>query len=151
MIHPRKVLSGAMLASVLALGLTGCGQSVEMTLSDGESLQWEELRGEWVFVNYWAEWCKPCYEEIPELNALDQHPGITVLGVNFDGETGESLRRVMRDMDIRFRVLEENPAEQFGWSQPLALPATMVINPDGDLVEARFGEQTEEELKQLTE
>lgn len=151
--HPGKVLplKTALLAMLLTMALAGCSQSVEMTLSDGETLEWESLRGDWVFVNYWAEWCKPCYEEIPELNDLDEQSGITVLGVNFDGEKGESLRQVMADMGIRFQVLEEDPALEFGWDKPLALPATMVINPEGKLIEARFGEQTKEELLQVTE
>jgi len=101
-----------------------------------------------VFVNYWAEWCKPCFEEIPELNALDQESGITVLGVNFDGEQGDALRRVMGDMGIEFGVFHKDPGPEFGWSMPLALPATMIVNPEGELVEARFGEQTKEELMQ---
>lgn len=151
--HPAKVLplKTALLAMLLTVALAGCSQSVEMPLSDGETLEWESLRGDWVFVNYWAEWCKPCYEEIPELNDLDEQSGITVLGVNFDGEKGESLRQVMADMGIRFQVLEEDPALEFGWDKPLALPATMVVNPEGKLIEARFGEQTKEELLQVTE
>jgi len=143
-IHLQRILATGMLAAMIA----GCGQSTTFEMSDGESLVWEDLRGEWVFVNYWAEWCKPCFEEIPELNALDQESGVTVLGVNFDGEQGDALRRVMNDMGIEFGVFHEDPGPTFSWSMPLALPATMIVNPDGELVEARFGEQTKEELMQ---
>lgn len=149
MIHPRKVLTPALLAAAVALA--ACSQPTELPLSDGEPLIWEDLRGEWVFVNYWAEWCKPCYEEIPELNDLNQESGITVLGVNFDGEQGESLRRVMADMGIEFQVFAQDPGPGFGWDKPLALPATMVINPQGEMTQAFFGEQTKAQLMQATE
>jgi len=43
-----------------------------------------DYRGQWVVINYWAEWCKPCIKEIPELNGLDRREGYRVLGANFD-------------------------------------------------------------------
>ena len=140
--HLKRVSAGLLAGLVLA----GCGSETTFTMADEQTLVWEDLRGEWVFVNYWAEWCEPCYEEIPELNRLNDEPDVTVLGVNFDGEQGEQLRNTMATMDIQFRVFQQDPGPGFDWRQPVALPATMVINPDGELVTAMFGEQTKEEF-----
>src|SRR3546814_7187463 len=55
----------------------------------------ERLEGQWLVINYWAEWCAPCRTEIPELNALDKQlksQSASVLGVNFDGLRGSELR-----------------------------------------------------------
>ena len=129
-------------------------RQITFVMSDDETLVWENLRGEWVFVNYWAEWCDPCYDEIPELNALDKTPGVTVLGVNFDGKRGEALRKVMSEMNVEFNVFQDvfhqDPGQILGWDRPLAMPATMVVTPDGELKEARFGEQSKEELLEAT-
>lgn len=144
--HLKRISAGLLAGLVLA----GCGSETTFTMADEETLVWEDLRGEWVFVNYWAEWCEPCYEEIPELNRLNDEPDVTVLGVNFDGEQGEALREVMNDMRIEFNVFQEDPGPTFGWDRPLAMPATMVITPEGELKEARFGEQSKEELLEAT-
>lgn len=137
----------AVLAAVLLM-LTGCEQ-VEFEKAGGQSLEWESLRGDWVFVNYWAEWCKPCLEEIPELNVLDKVDDVTVLGVNFDGIQGRDLVDLGDRMGIEFTMLAEDPGPTFDWKLPVALPATFVIKPDGELLEARFGPQTHDELTEL--
>mgnify|MGYP006421934939 CR=1 FL=1 len=143
-------LGTALAVVTLALLLIGCGETT-FKMADGETLVWEEQRGDWVFVNYWAEWCKPCYEEIPELNRLDKQSGVTVLGVNYDGEKGESLRSLMQDMGIEFRVFQSDPAGTFGWDRPVSLPATMIMNPQGELLEARLGRQSYKQLMGVVE
>lgn len=143
-------LGRGLTAAVMTLVLSACSDTTFET-AQGRSLVWEEQRGGWVFVNYWAEWCKPCYEEIPELNRLDERAEVTVLGVNYDGEKGESLRSLMDDMGIRFRVLQSDPAAELGWDRPLSLPATMVVDPGGELVEARFGKQSYDQLVEVLE
>ncbi|WP_423202270.1 TlpA disulfide reductase family protein [Marinobacter salicampi] len=136
-----------MLVAVVTL-LVGCDK-VELKVADDKSMEWDSLRGDWVLVNYWAEWCKPCLEEIPELNALDQSDNITVLGVNFDGIEGQELVELGQKMDIEFTMLAEDPGPTFGWTVPVALPATFIVDPQGELLEARFGPQTEEQLLDL--
>jgi len=134
---------------VLALlMLAGC-ENHKFEKPDGTMLEWESLRGHWVLVNYWAEWCKPCLEEIPELNDLDRSSAIVVLGVNFDDIQGQELIDLGKKMGIEYGMLARDPGPEFGWKTPVALPATFVVNPDGDLVEARFGPQTEEDIKEL--
>ncbi|WP_376770991.1 TlpA family protein disulfide reductase [Marinobacter arenosus] len=132
----------------LILVSAGC-EKIELERAGGPKLNWDQLRGQWVLVNYWAEWCKPCLEEIPELNELDKAPDISVLGVNFDGISGEELEELGERMGIEFTMLAEDPGQKFGWQTPVALPATFVVDPDGDLLEARFGPQTEADIRAL--
>lgn len=138
----------ALVASIGLMALAGC-QPTTFQDARGDALNWDDLRGQWVIVNYWAEWCKPCLEEIPELNALDASPDVTVLGVNFDGITGQPLRDLGQKMAIDFRLLAEDPGPALGWDLPVGLPASFVVTPDGELLEARFGAQTEDGLKAL--
>lgn len=135
-------------AAIMVLALAGC-QKTELERADGVPVNWDTFRGQWVLVNYWAEWCKPCLEEIPELNHLDKSPLITVLGVNFDGIEGAALEELGQRMGIEFTMLGKDPGPDFGWKMPMALPATFVVDPAGKLVETRFGPQTEEDLMQL--
>ncbi|MFE8073117.1 TlpA disulfide reductase family protein [Marinobacteraceae bacterium S3BR75-40.1] len=141
MIHLIRL---SLLAS-LTLWLTACGQP-QFPTAGGEPVKWDDLRGQWVLVNYWAEWCKPCLEEIPELNALDQNPKVRVLGVNYDGKQGQALIKAAQSMGIEFTLLEEDIGNTMDWEKPLALPVTFVVDPEGKLQEARFGPQKEQEL-----
>lgn len=142
----RRVVVTA--AVFLAVALAGC-QKVELERAEGPKLVWNDLRGQWVLVNYWAEWCKPCLEEIPEFNELDKAPDITVLGVNFDDLKGEALVNLGKRMGIEYTMLGQDPGPEFDWKLPVALPATFIVNPEGDLVEARFGPQTEADIRAL--
>ena len=74
-------------------------------------------------LNYWAEWCAPCREEIPELNELRQQGSergveIRVLGVNYDGLQGADLDAVMQRMEIEFPVLVDDPVKVFVLGAP---------------------------------
>ncbi len=133
---------------ITALLVSGC-EKTELERADGVPVDWDNFRGQWVLVNYWAEWCAPCLEEIPELNHLDTAPDITVLGVNFDGIEGEALQELGQRMGIEFTMLAKDPGPEFGWKMPVGLPATFIVDPSGNLVETRFGPQTEEDIRTL--
>src|SRR3990167_2769033 len=48
--------------------------------------QLSQYKGKWVLVNYWATWCPPCLEEVPDLIALhgDKKNNLVVIGVAMD-------------------------------------------------------------------
>ena len=106
--------------------------------------------GSWVVVNYWAEWCKPCIKEVPELNDLNTRDSVEVLGVNYDGARGEALKAQIDALSIDFPTLQKDPAEALGVPRPTVLPTTLVINPDGELTETLVGPQTLETLLAAT-
>ena len=130
-----------MFTSLVLLCLAGCDLS-------GTALP---RAGEWRVVNYWAIWCGPCREEIPELNALNQHPAITVFAVNYDGQQGEVLIEQADKMGIAFELLEQDPAPDLGIERPRVLPTTLLVNPKGAVTDTLVGPQTQKAILALWE
>lgn len=130
----------------LLLLLVACSRTDTSTAG----LQLEAHRGQWLVINYWAVWCAPCIQEIPELNALNELPEVTVLGVNYDGVTGEELERQLQTLGIDFPLLETDPASQLGVTRPVVLPTTLIIDPSGQLQETLVGPQTLDSLAAAT-
>jgi thiol-disulfide isomerase/thioredoxin len=135
----------ACLMLFIGLAVAGCGERRGPLDPIGEHL------GDWVLVNYWAEWCKPCIHEVPELNELDGEEGITVLGVNYDGVTGDALSAQIEALDIAFVQLPADPAAKLGIDRPQVLPTTVVIDPAGRRVATLVGPQTAETLRETME
>ena len=102
--------------------------------------------GQWRVINYWAIWCAPCREEIPELNALDDRTDLLVFAVNYDGQNGEALQSQAAEMGITFTLLEKDPGAALGVERPRVLPTTLLVNPQGAVTDTLVGPQTQESL-----
>lgn len=98
--------------------------------------------GSWRIVNYWAVWCTPCREEIPELNTLHVYNNVNVLGVNYDGKQGDELQAQADTLGIKFALLANDPSQDLGTSRPQVLPTTLIVAPDGRLLKTLVGPQT---------
>jgi len=137
----------------LALGACSGGTGTDPVRHDSttEQANLAQLRGQWVVINYWAQWCKPCIKEIPELNELDQqYAKITVVGVNYDDASGQDLAQQVAKLGIKFAMLGADPAAELGVSRPVVLPTTLILDPAGQLATTLIGPQTLESLAQAT-
>ena len=105
--------------------------------------------GQWRIINYWAIWCAPCREEIPELNELDRNTELVVLAVNYDGKTGDELASQAAEMGITFALLEQDPRATLSVARPKVLPTTLLVSPDGQVTDTLVGPQTREGLLAL--
>ena len=105
--------------------------------------------GQWRLINYWALWCTPCREEIPELNTIDSAADITVLGVNYDEQKGAALSKQRSEMGITFANLPQDPAPILGVPRPNVLPTTLVVSPAGKLVATLKGPQNAQSLNRV--
>lgn len=141
-------------AFIIFFFLGGCGNQgetkAELVTLDGESIAFEALKGQWVIINYWASWCAPCMQEIPQLNAFyhsHKGHGVKIYGVNFDQFESSELKRTIAKMGIQFPNLSRDPAHQLGLGEIPGIPMTFVFNPQGKLTQKLFGEQTIESLE----
>ena len=116
---------------------------------DSRPTQSLPAEGQWRLVNYWALWCTPCREEIPELNLVDKAPDITVFGVNYDDQKGPKLSQQRSEMGILFANLPQDPASALGVPRPSVLPTTLIVSPEGNLVATLKGPQTAQSLKRV--
>ncbi|UZE97344.1 TlpA family protein disulfide reductase [Alkalimarinus alittae] len=129
------------IALATVLSTAGCGQT-EFTLTNGEIKPMSDFQGRWLVVNYWAVWCKPCVEEIPQLNKLNEREDTVVLGVNFDGIQGDALIHQAETLGIQYAMIAHDPAENLDIKRPSVLPATVLIDPDSNIKHVLFGPQT---------
>ncbi|MCQ4311975.1 TlpA family protein disulfide reductase [Pseudomonas stutzeri] len=134
------------LSLLACLALAGCAEDWGPD-QHGAEVTAQQLEGQWLLINYWAEWCGPCRTEIPELNTLDEsRSDITVLGVNFDGLQGSELNAAAEDLGIRFRVLSTDPADRLELPRSAVLPVTYIVDEAGTVRQSLVGEQTAEGL-----
>lgn len=154
----KSVLSTFITLSMFFL-LVGCGQQpsvkekakhpeIVFTTLANKKISLGSLKGKWVVINYWASWCKPCYKEIPALNAFAKKykEKVEVLGVSYDHVEVDQLPAIIKKMGIEFVTLKYDPALKLGIEHVPGLPATYIINPKGKLVKTLLGEQTEKSL-----
>ncbi len=120
--------------------------------STGRFLSSSAFKNKWIIVNYWADWCDSCIEEIPELNSFyknNQDSNVLIIGVNYDGLPNNVLREAIKKTGILFPVLQENPAQMWRLGEITALPTTFIINPDGIVVRKIIGPNTEQSLLKI--
>lgn len=136
--------------SMLTCFLLGCRQpSVEDAY--GSPIELLTPPGKWLVINYWASWCKPCYTEIPELNRLqaDHHDKLMVLGINYDHMPSAELRAFAEQQHVTYALVTTDIGQQYGIDHVSQLPATFLINPQGQLVQSLYGPQTASDVLKL--
>ncbi len=134
--------------TVILAGLASCQPAADFTLMDGSAHRVSDFRGRWLIVNFWADWCEPCRDELPLLARFAEHHAsrVTVLAVPFEPLSRAELARQIELLDIRLPVVQQQPPPQLPFPVPTSLPETWLVTPDGVIRGPLHGPQTEASL-----
>jgi thiol-disulfide isomerase/thioredoxin len=139
-----------LLAVVLLLTVgTASAGSFKFKDLQGHEQRLQDYRGKWVLVNFWATWCPPCLEEIPDLMALHEahkKSDLVVIGVALDS-TKESVVEFVAKKKIGYPIVFGNYdlAAQVGEVE--VLPTSYLYNPAGKLVSYQQGGVTRDSVE----
>jgi len=108
-----------------------------------------DYKGKWVLVNFWATWCPPCLEEIPDL--VEMHNArkasdFVVIGIAMSSSM-DSVNAFAKQMEISYPIVfgDEKTAAQIG--KVVALPTSYLYDPTGKLVSYQAGMVTRADIE----
>jgi thiol-disulfide isomerase/thioredoxin len=123
----------------------GPAPAIVGTTLTGEPFDLATYRGTPVVVNFWASWCGPCRKELPAIAAFAKaHPEIAVVGVDYQDSTKEAKAFATERGANWPSVVDDGPIGA-AYKVP-GLPATFLIDAQGQLIDRILGEVTEEML-----
>jgi len=139
----HKPLKYFLLICIMFLSLVASASELTKPFIDlkGKTLRLADYRGKWVVVNYWATWCPPCKQEIPELIMFhEKHKAknAVVVGIDMEEPDPKRLLQFVDDNMISY------PVTIYGKNTPVlgavpGLPTTFIIDPQGEVVARQVG------------
>jgi thiol-disulfide isomerase/thioredoxin len=120
--------------------------------TNGKTHTLEKYLGKWVLVNFWATWCPPCLEEIPEFSELYQsrkNKDLMVFGIAVDFANPKLVLEFAERQKMSYPLIlgDDDVTAQFGKIN--VLPTTFLYDPKGKKVLHRIGPLTRAELEKL--
>lgn len=120
--------------------------------SNGKTHSLGEYHGKTLIVNFWATWCAPCVEEMPELTELQTElagKNIQILGIGIDSPS--NIREFAAKYKITYPLYiagltGSELSRQFG-NQAGGLPFTVIIGPKGDVRKTYLGRLKMDQLR----
>ena len=114
---------------------------VTMQTLDGRTMSTRDWEGKVTLVNYWATWCGPCREEIPDLIRLqERYPNqLQVVGISTDESDPSTVKAFAEQMGINYPITMATPELNRQFPGVFALPTSFVVNPQRSIAQTHVG------------
>ena len=119
-------------------------------LDESGRLRLEDYRGTPVIVNFWASWCTPCRQEMPELDAVDKRfgPRLAVIGINMQ-DRPEDARALLAEVGVSYPTGIDTDNTAVLAYEITVVPSSLFITADGRFAGRASGKPSAAELDEL--
>ncbi len=139
-----------LVAMMLAAGVAAATEPFALKDVEGKTHRLADYRGQWLIVNFWATWCPPCLEEIPDLIAVKEaRSDVQILGVAMEFQDKKQVVQFADGMFVNYPIVlgDKKSAESVGSVE--GLPTTFIYDPQGNLKKRVAGKITRKQLEAL--
>lgn len=110
-----------------------------------------DYKGKVVLLNFWATWCGPCQEEIPEFVELYKKykdKGFVILGISID-DTAQQLQPFTAKFHMQYPVLQMKPEVEDEYGPFYGVPTTYLLGRDGSICTKLLGPASKDLERQI--
>lgn len=123
----------------------------EFSLQDikGNTHKLSSYKGKVVLVNFWATWCPPCRQEIPDFIEIQNEmkdKGFVILGISVDNDGAKAVKPFAEKNKINYPMLLADNKVVADYGGIRAIPASFLIDVNGHIVKQWVGIQSKEEM-----
>jgi peroxiredoxin len=123
------------------------GQTVGLTDLTGNPIRLADLRGQPVWLNFWATWCPPCQEETPVLrDTFEKYRdrGLAVVAISVQETSVEDVKNYVDTYGLDYTVGFDATSAIFHTYRAFGLPTQLFIDGDGVIRKVVYGPVTRE-------
>src|SRR5699024_3231494 len=118
---------------------------------DGDKAKLSDYEGERVIVNFWATWCPPCREEIPDLKQLYDEEDVEILAVNMTSNEMSDMDDIEEfvndEFEMPFSVLLDYDDDVRQTYKVVAYPTSYMLDSEGKIKFMKMGAMTYNQMK----
>jgi len=124
---------------------------------DGETMQLSDFQGERVMINFWATWCPPCKQEMPDMERFYQEHDPVILSVNLTDEemSTKQVGQFIQELELTFPILLDKEGEVGNLYRIQPIPTTYMVDAEGIIQFKSIGalsyEQMVKQFEQMKE
>ncbi|PFJ15157.1 thiol:disulfide interchange protein [Bacillus cereus] len=155
-VQEKQGKSEAAMKEIIARNGIEIGKSApdfELTKLDGTNVKLSDLKGKKVILNFWATWCGPCQQEMPDMEAFykEHKENVEILAINYTpsekGGGGEKVSNFAKEKGITFPILLDKNIDVTTTYKVITIPTSYFIDVKGVIQDKFIGPMTQKEME----
>jgi thiol-disulfide isomerase/thioredoxin len=160
---PHRLLLTPLLFAILFAGLfSACGPKnlpgkipeISLLTYESKPYTFGPEDNQVTLVVFWATWCQPCLEEIPDLVQLQTKygkQGFRVVGINIDDPEGSQAIPIAQQLGVNYPMLIGDQETEAAFGGLRALPTSFLIGRDGRVKRKLEGLHSAEKVERMVQ